>query len=436
MNYPQTIEYLYSRLPMFSRIGAAAYKKDLHNTRALCEQLGQPQTRFRCVHVAGTNGKGSTSHMLAAIFQANGYKTGLYTSPHLRDFRERIRINGKEVAPDFVVDFVERTREITEAISPSFFELTVAMAFDWFALQEVDVAIIETGLGGRLDSTNVVLPELSIITNIGFDHMNLLGDTLTEIAAEKAGIIKPGRPALVGQSLPETRAVFVHRAAEAGASLHFATDYYSVDEVRTSGRMLECRVREQASGKEQTYWLDLAGRYQARNLATVLAALSLLSENGFVFNAENVEQALRSVTSLTGLHGRWEQLAASPDIILDVAHNADGIEQVIHQLEDRDKVHLVFGMVQDKDADAVLRLLPSRFTYYFTRARIPRALPAELLRQKAAGFGLEGKHYENVNQALEAARKAASADHTIVVCGSVFLVGEVDVEAVKGKPAD
>ena len=436
MNYLQTIEYLYSRLPMFSRIGAAAYKKDLHNTLALCDHLGNPQNRFRSVHVAGTNGKGSTSHMLAAIFQACGYKTGLYTSPHLRDFRERIRINGKEVDKEFVVGFVEKTKEITEAISPSFFELTVAMAFEWFAEQQVDVAIIETGLGGRFDSTNVILPELSVITNIGFDHMNLLGNTLPEIAAEKAGIIKPGVPAVVGRYLPETQAVFMRQAAGNASPLYFASEVFSVDAIAHSEGMLECRVTDNASGNQRRYLLDLAGHYQAYNLVTVLCALRVLAEKGFVFNEQKVQAALQSVITLTGLHGRWEKLAASPDIFLDVAHNADGIEQVVRQLAFREDVHLVFGMVRDKDVDAVLRLLPARFSYYFTEAQIPRALPALELQQRASEHGLQGRTFSRVNDALDAARSAAEESHTIVVCGSVFLVGEVDVDALKRKGND
>ncbi len=431
MDYPQTIEYLYTRLPMFSRIGAAAYKKDLHNTLALCERLGNPQAKFRSVHVAGTNGKGSCSHMLAAVFQANGYKTGLYTSPHLYDFRERIRINGKEVDEDFVVDFVAKTRDLAEALSPSFFELTVAMAFDWFAKEQVDVAIIETGLGGRLDSTNVICPELSVITNIGFDHMNLLGDTLPEIATEKAGIIKPGIPVVIGQYLPETRPVFERQAATLGAPLFFAADLYKIKSSAYSGALLECRVIDQISGIDHCYLLDLTGIYQAINLLTVLSALRVLGEKGFVFNAGKVYAALRSVASTTGLRGRWEKLADAPEIILDVAHNADGIAQVVGQLAEKEHVHLILGMVRDKDTDAVLCLLPRHYSYYFTQAHLPRALPAAELRQQALPYGLNGDVYSDVNQALQAARSAASPNHTILVCGSVFLVGEVDVNAVK-----
>jgi dihydrofolate synthase / folylpolyglutamate synthase len=430
MTYQQTIEYLYSQLPMFSRIGAAAYKKDLHNTLELCAALGNPETKFKSIHIAGTNGKGSTSHMLAAILQQAGYKTGLYTSPHLKDFGERIKINGQMVEEQFVIDFVERTKTLSETVQPSFFELTVAMAFEYFAQQQVDIAIIETGLGGRLDSTNVITPLLSIITNIGFDHMNLLGNTLPEIAFEKAGIIKPGVPVVIGEYLPETKPVFQQKATECNAPIHFVQEQYTVHHITPNATTLGCEVTSNADKITEYFTLDLNGLYQSKNLCTVLCAEGILMKQGFMITPEAEKYALLHTKALTGLHGRWDVIAQHPLTVLDVAHNEDGMKQVMHHLalavNDAATLHFIIGMVKDKEVDKVLALLPANASYYFTQAHIPRALPAAELQQKAAAFHLKGSCFEHVNDALTAAKAAAKVTDTIIVCGSVFLVGEVE----------
>jgi dihydrofolate synthase / folylpolyglutamate synthase len=429
MNYQQTIDYLFAQLPMFSRIGAAAYKADLHNTIALCNALDNPQHNFKSVHIAGTNGKGSTSHMLAAILQQAGYKTGLYTSPHLKDFRERIKINGEMVSEAFVVDFVQKTKTLTTQIEPSFFELTVAMAFDYFSQQNVDIAIIETGLGGRLDSTNIITPILSIITNIGWDHMNLLGDSLEKIAYEKAGIIKPGVPVIIGEYLPETKAVFTEKAAAEKASIHFVQDEYSTSNISVTAQQLYCTVSNHTQQISETFALDLNGTYQAKNICTVLCAEGFLMNMGFNISNEAEKAALANVKKLTGLFGRWQVIQENPMVVLDVAHNQDGIQQVLVQLNSfypNKKIHFVLGMVSDKDIQKVLQLLPTDATYYFTNAQIPRALPARELQALANSYQLIGETYTDVNTAISKAKINADIDDFIVVCGSVFLIGEVN----------
>ena len=435
MTYQETIDYLYAHLPMFSRIGAAAYKEDLHNTLALCKALDDPHKKFRSIHIAGTNGKGSTSHMLAAILQQAGYKTGLYTSPHLKDFRERIKIDGEMVKEDFVVRFVEDTRTISDEIQPSFFELTVAMAFEYFAREQVDIAVIETGLGGRLDSTNVITPVLSIITNIGYDHMNILGDTLEKIAFEKAGIIKPGVPVVIGEWLKETRPVFEEKATSCLASIKFAQEEYEVLTTHSTIRELTCEIKDKTNGKADMYTLDLPALYQVNNLKTVLCVLSVLNDHGFAIADADVKSALKHVKTLTGFHGRWEVIASSPTIVMDVAHNVDGMKQVLRQvtegeLRQTNNLHFVLGMVKDKEVDKVLALLPEGANYYFTNAKIPRALPATDLQQRAGVFGLTGKCIPDVNEAIHIAKQHAKSGDLIIICGSVFLVGEVNVEEV------
>lgn len=430
MNYQQTIDYLYAQLPMFSRIGAAAYKKDLHNTIALCKALDDPHTKFKSIHIAGTNGKGSTSHMLAAILQQAGYKTGLYTSPHLKDFRERIKVNGEMISKDFVVDFVERTRTISDETEPSFFELTVAMAFDYFEKEKVDIAVIETGLGGRLDSTNIITPVLSIITNIGYDHMNILGNSLEEIAAEKAGIIKAGVPVVIGEYLPETKEIFLRKANTMNAPVHFTQDEYAVSNTRYAAEWLSCDVTNTIHKVTESFKLDLNGLYQVKNLCTVLCAEGILIENGFPVSPEDEKAALRNVKKITGLHGRWDVISNDPTIVLDVAHNEDGIKQLLQQLSVAGSswpaTHFVLGMVKDKDINKILALLPNQGNYYFSNAHIPRAMPHDELKQKAAGFGLHGESYDEVNSAIKQAIKNAGKEDVIVVCGSVFLVAEVE----------
>ena len=424
MNYQQTIDYLYNTLPMFSRMGSAAFKKDLTNTLLLCEQLDNPQKEFKSIHVAGTNGKGSVSHMLAAVLQTSGYKTGLYTSPHLYDFRERIKVNGAMCEEDFIVDFVERMKLSVEAIQPSFFEITVAMAFDYFALQKVDIAIIEVGLGGRLDSTNVIIPELSIITNIGWDHMNLLGNTLEEIAFEKAGIIKKNIPVVIGEKKKETETVFGNIALSKNASLYFAEENFSVKDYKLSNNSIIISVTDKNSNIHN-YELDLAGIYQTKNILAVLQAIEVLE--GWKITQQNIQTALKNVKGLTGLHGRWEVIHEEPTVVLEVAHNKDGIEQMLLHLQkiSFDKLHIILGIVKDKDIEQVLQLLPKKANYYFTQAHIPRALNAQILQIKAAEFSLKGNYFDDVNTALEQALSTASKDDLILICGSIFLVAEV-----------
>ena len=428
MDYAQTVDYLLTKLPMYSRIGAAAYRKDLTNTRQLSEYIGNPERQFKSVHIAGTNGKGSTSHMLAAIFQEAGYKTGLYTSPHLKDFRERIRINGEFISEDFVVDFMQRISPLSEKMDPSFFEISVIMAFDYFARQKVDIAIIEVGLGGRLDSTNIINPELSVITNIGFDHMSLLGNTLAAIAFEKAGIIKPGVPVIAGEYHPETAPIFEQRAHEEQAPIIWADKQRYISDWQYHRHTLVAEVSQSPLADDKQYYtLDLPGIYQTKNLLTVLAAVHQLSARGWVLENRHVVRALRQVKKLTGLHGRWEIIDEHPDIILDVAHNADGIRQLVRQIEltDHEGLYIVLGMVKDKDVDTVLSLLPRQARYFFTRAQIPRALPEEELAVLAGAAGLQGHSYRTVTGALAAAKTHARPKDLILVCGSVFVVAEV-----------
>ena len=429
MNYDQTVEYLFTRLPLFSRIGASAYKADLVNTIKLCEFLGDPQNHFKSIHIAGTNGKGSVSHMLAGILQTAGYKTGLYTSPHLKDFRERIKVNGQFIRKDFVVEFTEKIKPLIPQIEPSFFEITVAMAFDYFKQEAVEVAVIETGLGGRLDSTNVVHPELSIITNIGMDHMNILGDSLALIANEKAGIIKSQVPVVVGEVLPETREVFEGKAKQENATLSIASETHHAMDWKWINHELVVEVAESHHTDHKKYHLDLSGIYQRKNLLTVLEACLQLNRKGWNLEDAIVQKALRNVKKLTGLHGRWEIIHQHPSIVLDVAHNEDGIRQLIEQIEvtDYHELHIVFGVVKDKPLDAVLPLLPKTANYYFTQAHIPRALGAQALQSFAAQFDLKGETYPDVNTAINTARTKASKNDLIIVCGSVFLVGEVEI---------
>lgn len=427
MNYPETLDYLYTRLPLFSRIGAAAYKEDLGNTIRLCEFLGNPHTTFRSVHIAGTNGKGSVSHMLAAIFQSAGYKTGLYTSPHLKDFRERIKINGEMISQEFIVHFTEKMKPLIAEIEPSFFELTVAMAFAYFKQEKIDIAIVETGLGGRLDSTNIITPELSVITNIGMDHMNLLGNTLEKIAGEKAGIIKKGIPVVAGEILPETLPVFEKKAKEQEAPLHVASQKRQATDWKWEKHEMVVEVAEQYKTDHEIYRLDLPGIYQRKNLLTVLETCQQLNQKGWNLDHTTIHKALRQVKKLTGLHGRWDIIHLSPTIVLDAAHNEDGIHQLTEQIEltDHHELHLVVGFVRDKEVDNILSLLPKTAHYYFTQAGIPRALDAESLAQQAASHGLKGKTFSDVNAALHQAKEKAGKNDLIVVCGSVFLIGEV-----------
>lgn len=428
MTYKETVDYLYSRLPLFSRIGSSAYKADITNTVLLCDHIGNPHSRFKSVHIAGTNGKGSTSHMLAAILQQAGLKTGLYTSPHLKDFRERIKIDGKMIEEDFIVDFVENIRLFSEQLEPSFFELTVAMAFSYFAQEKVDIAVIETGLGGRLDSTNIISPLLSVITNIGYDHQNILGNSLEEIAMEKAGIIKKNTPVVIGEATEITKPVFLDKAITEQASIRFASEEFEVIKSELLPFSLHVQVKEIDSGQLTAFDLDLNGIYQQKNLLTVITALSELNKMGFQIDLSTIRVALSAVKKLTGLLGRWDVLQEQPYVILDVAHNEDGIRQLIRQLGmmEYKNLHIITGMVKDKDPSKVLSILPVAAKYYFTNAHIPRALPAAELKMLADSYNLAGEDFDDVNKALESAKNCAEKEDMILICGSVFLVGEVD----------
>ncbi len=412
---------------MFSRIGVGAYKKDIDNIVELCNRLGNPQEQFQTIHVAGTNGKGSTSHMLAAILQVAGYKTGLYTSPHLVDFRERIRLNGAMIPESFVVDFTKRTSPWYDAIDPSFFEITVGMAFDYFAREKIDIAVIETGLGGRLDSTNIINPLVSVITNIGWDHMNILGDTLEKIAFEKAGIIKKNRPVVIGETQPQIRHVFIEKAEKESSPICFADQLRFANEWEQDGHYLKVHVADHHHEDQENYEIDLTGIYQIKNCITVLEVVHQLNQLGLRISKEQTKLGLAQTKKLTGLHGRWEQIGHHPAVILDVAHNEDGIKQILEQLSltNFNHLHIVIGMVKDKEVDSVLQLLPADASYYFTHAQIPRALNGIVLKEKAKAFGLEGDTYANVNAALKQARSQAEKKDLVLVCGSVFLVGEV-----------
>jgi dihydrofolate synthase / folylpolyglutamate synthase len=427
MNYQQTLDYLYTQLPMYSRIGALAFKEDLTNTIALCQALGNPQTKFKSIHIAGTNGKGSTSHMLAAILQTAGYKTGLYTSPHLKDFRERIKINGEMIEEAFVIGFVERIKPLVATIEPSFFEITVAMAFDYFVQQQVDIAVIEVGLGGRLDSTNIIIPELSVITNIGWDHINMLGDSLKKIAFEKAGIIKHNVPVVVGEVLPETKHVFIDKATKEDAELIIATEQLYVTDWQLEDHSLKITIAGKKNDERKEYELDLQGIYQTKNILSVLEAVKQLNLQGWNIDDSSLQKGLRHAKKITGLYGRWEIIHHAPMIVLDVGHNEDGIKQITEQLEitDHENLHIVIGLVKDKEIEKVLALLPKHAAYYFTKAQIPRALPEAQLAEKANAIGLNGNYYADVNTALKTAIARAKKKDLVLVCGSVFVVGEV-----------
>jgi dihydrofolate synthase/folylpolyglutamate synthase len=420
--YREAVDYLYTQLPMFQRVGAVAFKKDLTNTLALCQALGNPQNKFKSVHVAGTNGKGSTSHMLAAVLQCAGCKTGLYTSPHLKEFTERIRVNGAEVPAAFVVDFVNRLQPTIEAVKPSFFELTVAMAFDYFARQQVDVAVIEVGLGGRLDSTNVITPVVSVITNIGWDHMDLLGDTLPLIAAEKAGIIKAGVPVVVSERQPEVMPVFAEKSSSTRSPLYVASDRYRA-------QLSERHLRVTRDDKELLEVRDfpLPGAYQERNVAAVVQTVEVLNDLDWRISTDAVQAGLQNVVRLTHLKGRWQQLQAKPLIFCDTGHNVDGIREVVRMIRRQRFEHLwmVIGVVKDKALHEVLPLLPREAYYYFCQANLPRAMDADLLRQEAVRFGLAGETVRDVNQALRTAKARARESDLIFVGGSTFVVAEI-----------
>lgn len=427
MLYPDAVAFLYERLPMFQRLGAQAFKKDLTNTLQLCAYLGDPQKKFKSIHVAGTNGKGTTAHSLAAVFQAAGYKTGLYTSPHLKSFTERIRINGLPIPKEEVARFVSRHKQAILAISPSFFEVTVAMAFDFFASQKVDMAIIEVGMGGRLDSTNVIQPELSVITRIGLDHQEFLGDNLEQIAGEKAGIIKKDTPVVIGVNQPETRGVFLKKAESEHAAIYFAEDELKPEHVFFQSDGLHFTVHAAEQGLQE-FILGLHGEYQRYNIAGIMKALMYLREKGWYIPWHAIQKGLAEVSSLTGLRGRWQVLGKNPLIVADTGHNWDGLSSNLAQIEQipHQRVHFVLGFVRDKDISSLLGLFPKDADYYFTQASIPRALPVEELKNLARSFGLDGDIYPDVNRALAAAEAKATGDDLIYIGGSTFVVAELD----------
>ncbi|MDN3690199.1 bifunctional folylpolyglutamate synthase/dihydrofolate synthase [Cyclobacterium jeungdonense] len=431
MTYQESLDFLYQALPMFQRVGAPAFKKDLTNTIKLCERLGNPQQTFKSIHIAGTNGKGSSAHALASILQEAGYKTGLYTSPHLKSFRERIKINGQEIPEEEVCAFVEEQRDFLLDLKPSFFEMTVAMAFSYFAREKVDIAVIETGMGGRFDSTNVLKPLLSLITNISLDHVQFLGDTLEKIASEKAGIIKEGVPVIIGQTQEVTTAVFQQAAREKKAPLFFADQSFKIlpkgwKETADTDTLSLYEITE-IDGSNWEVGMDLLGNYQAKNLPGILLAVARLNEMGFKIASEDLVNGLARIRKNTGLKGRWQLLGKDPLIICDTGHNEDGIKLIIEQLNrlpHRD-MYLVLGMVQDKDHGRILDLLPKKAQYIFCQADQPRSLPAEALKEKAALHGLRGISITDVNAAIAYAKKNARTDDLIFIGGSTFVVAEI-----------
>ncbi len=433
MNYQETCEYLYSQTPMFEQQGTDGYKEGLSNTLALDEHFGHPHCQYATIHVAGTNGKGSVSHTLAAILQSCGYKVGLYTSPHLVDFRERIRVNGKMISEDYVVDFVEKERQFFEPLHPSFFEVTTAMALRYFADMQIDIAVVEVGLGGRLDCTNIITPIVSIITNISLDHTQLLGDTLEKIAAEKAGIIKAGVPVVIGEATAETRPVFEQKAKEMGSPIVFAEDKPEI----VSAQPLPNGGMHYVTVHLGEYDGDLSGIYQEKNLNTTFFALRVLTgkgylcrcqkESNFAKNRLELEEALKNVCMLTGLQGRWQTLKNAPHVICDTGHNVAGWQYIVRQLENTpcQHMHIVFGMVDDKDIDTILDMLPKHATYYFTKASTKRAIGENVIRSLAMQRGIEGLAFPSVYEAYKAAMENAAHDDLVFVGGSTYVVGDL-----------
>ncbi len=401
MTYQETLDWMFAQLPMYQRQGKTAFKKDLINIIALSNELGNPEKKFRTIHVGGTNGKGSTSHMIASVLQEAGYKVGLYTSPHLKNFTERIRINGEEISKENVVDFISENKQFLEKQGVSFFEMTVGMAFDYFAKEEVDIAIIEVGLGGRLDSTNIILPEVSVITNIGLDHTQFLGETLPEIAYEKAGIIKKNVPVVIGERQNEVEKTFIDKATECQSEILFASDNY------------------------EEYKTDLLGDYQPKNTKTAIEAVKQLK--GFEISEEDIKLGLLNVVKNTNLKGRWQVLQEKPKIICDTAHNKEGLTYALNQLkkEKTDKLHIVLGVVSDKNLDEILPMFPKSATYYFCKPNIPRGLSENILKEKASTFGIKGESFDSVNQAFDEAKIKANSNDVIYIGGSTFVVAEI-----------
>lgn len=427
MTYEETLSYLYNRLPMFQRIGAAAYKADLTNTVTMMSQLGDPQNGLQCVHIAGTNGKGSVSAMLASILQESGLRTGLYTSPHLTDFRERIRINGKMIGKGQVIDFVKEHRKLFETMDLSFFEWTVGLAFDHFRREKVDIAVIETGMGGRLDSTNVVTPEVSVITNIGMDHTQFLGDTISKIAAEKAGIIKQGVPVIIGRHQAEADEIYSEKADELACKLLFASDHYKVTkDIPGHDKLMSVTILKDGNVFIKNLSTELSGDYQLENICTAMAVAEELILKGMDISSRSITKGIANVQTNTGLSGRWQKLSNTPTVICDVAHNADGIRHVIRQLEQtpRNKLIVVLGMSSDKDHGEILAMFPDDASYHFARTSVPRSADPEKLKQIAASQGKHSVSHASVALALHAAASQAGADDLIFIGGSFFAVAD------------
>ena len=404
MNYSEAIAWMFSRLPMYQKQGASAYKEDLSRTQLLASYLNQPEQNFKSVHIGGTNGKGSTAHMMAAVLQQSGYKVGLYTSPHLKDFRERIRIDGNKIPETFVIEFIQEHKTFLESHQLSFFEMTVGLAFDYFSKMHVDIAIIEVGLGGRLDSTNIISPEMSVITNIGLDHTQFLGDTLQKIATEKAGIIKANTPVVIGESQTEVNAIFTQKASALKSDIYFADQEIS--------QVLDC---------------SLLGNYQQKNIKTALKALGVLGTRGFSISQQQLKKGLLSVQKHTGLRGRWELLSKSPNIICDTAHNKEGLTLVIDQLQQQafKRLHIVLGVLAEKSLDSFTDIFPKQAKYYFCQPNIPRAMDVELLTQAFNKKGYKGQGYDSVEKAFTTAKEQALKEDLIFVGGSTFVVAEV-----------
>ncbi|OQC44402.1 MAG: Folylpolyglutamate synthase [Bacteroidetes bacterium ADurb.Bin028] len=427
MNYQEVIEFMFNSLPMYQRVGAAAYKANLDNTLAFDKITGSPHKKYKTIHIAGTNGKGSVSHSLASILQEAGYKTGLYTSPHLTDYRERIRVNGKKIEESFITEFINSHKNFIKNVKPSFFEMSVALAFKYFELQQVEVAVIEVGMGGRLDSTNIILPELSVITNIGLDHTQFLGNSLAEIAGEKAGIIKQNIPVVIGERQKETEEVFLKKAKEKNSKISFASDNYACKILNSNLKYSNFEVEKKTSDKSYTLNFNLSGKYQEKNLATILETVDNLRNQGFCISDENVKQGLENLIKNTGFHGRWETLSTEPLTICDTGHNKDGLSYTIEQLLSLEfkKLRFVLGFVNDKNVDEVLKLFPKNAEYYFCKAQIPRALDEKILLEKANLVSINGKSFENVSSAYHAAKKDADKNDVIFIGGSTFVVADL-----------
>jgi len=426
VNYEQTLDYLFSQLPMYQRIGKAAYKANLDNTIALCNLLGNPQDKFKSIHVAGTNGKGSTAHFLASIMQEHGLKTGLYTSPHLVDFRERIRINGKMVPKEFVIEFVSNHKSEFENIKPSFFEMTAGMAFDYFAEEEVDIAIIEVGMGGRLDSTNVIAPEISVITNIGFDHMQFLGRTLRDIAKEKAAIIKRGIPVIIGEKQEEVSDIFIEKANTEGSDILYASDYLQSANERMMGNGMAIDILKNDEIFIPDLYCPLSGKYLIKNIITSIGIVEAFNRTGHEISIDLIRSGIDNVTKNTGLRGRWQVIADKPLTICDVGHNYNGLKMTMQQLGGLSykQLHFVLGSVNDKELEGILKLLPPDAIFYFCKPDIPRGLDEHELMKLAQNAGLSGEAFDSVKNAYSAAKAGAKRDDIIFIGGSTFVVAE------------